>query len=144
MRITPAEIIEIIKREFSVDITIDKRNQEHTDLRSLYFYLSQRYCKFNTLSYIGNLVNRDHSNVITMTERTINRLNTKGYENLKSKFEILTTIIESEYKDDFSVKYAIKIQDYSYLRLQTALIKALESNNIKREKLKKYEHSNGI
>jgi len=128
MKLKPETIIEIIKEEFNIDVTIKTRKRSHSDLRSIYFWASQKYCKYNSLTHIAEIVGRGHSNAIIMTERMTERLNVNGYEDLTEKAMLICEIIEERYKEDEGVIFSLRIQKYDKMKLQNELKRSRELN----------------
>ena len=137
---TPETIIEIIKKEYSIDVSNKSQKRNYSDLRSIYFYLARRYCVDQSLEDIALKVGRLHANAILMTQRFLDRVETIGYEELNNKLKKIVSIIEKDYKTDEDVVVTLKIQDYSYLDIQKnhrIAIKRIKYLDCELRKLKK-------
>ena len=137
----PETIIKIINKEFDTDISTNSQKRIYSDLRCIYFYLAQRYCLEYSLEEIGYKVGKKHANVVTMTERFIERINTRGYEYLTRKLKKAAKIVEENHKEDEDVILALKIQEYPFIQLQKQHAYALRSNKNLKGKIKTLKDS---
>jgi len=61
----PEKILHMVQKELDIkDISIKNRTREMSQARFIYFKLAKKYCRYASLSRIGNVVNRDHATVI--------------------------------------------------------------------------------
>lgn len=75
LRITPGEILEIISHESGIsveNILSNSRKTETVISRHIYCGILRKNYKYS-LTYIGDLINRDHTSVIHATEQYGNR-----------------------------------------------------------------------
>jgi chromosomal replication initiation ATPase DnaA len=61
----PEKILHMVQKELGLeDISIKNRTRQMAQARFIYFKLAKKYCRYASLSKIGNLVKRDHATVI--------------------------------------------------------------------------------
>lgn len=61
----PEKILNMVQKELDLeDISVKKRDREYYQARFIYFKLARKYCRYASLSKIGNAVKRDHATVI--------------------------------------------------------------------------------
>jgi len=61
----PEKILEMIQKELGIEnLSIKNRTREMSQARFIYFKLARKYCRYASLSRIGNAVKRDHATVI--------------------------------------------------------------------------------
>lgn len=61
----PEKILHMVQKELDIeDISIKDRTRHMSQARFIYFKLARKYCRYASLTRIGNVVNRDHATVI--------------------------------------------------------------------------------
>lgn len=61
----PKKILNMVQKELDLeDISVKKRDREYYQARFIYFKLARKYCRYASLTKIGNAVKRDHATVI--------------------------------------------------------------------------------
>ena len=124
--ITPNKIIKLINDVYDIDIRNASSETEYSNLRSIYFYLSQKYCNpfIYTFARIGREVNRDHSNALTMAQRCAKRLNSRGWDDYTKIVLNLEFLIKEIYSEDEDYLYHTELESYDLIKLKRELKKA--------------------
>lgn len=76
--ITCRDIYNIVQDYFDIDLSKNTRVRPYPLAKQFYFYNAKKYAHFKSLDEIGSLVNRKHANVIIMSNRLSDLLDSKG------------------------------------------------------------------
>ena len=61
----PEKILKMVQKELNIeDMSIKNRTREMSQARFIYFKLARKYCRYASLSKIGEAIKRDHATVI--------------------------------------------------------------------------------
>lgn len=137
--ITPEAIIQLIIDKFGIDVREKNSAHDCVNFRSMYFYLSQRYCNYYSFLELANKVNSEYSTVGERIRNFLDRVNVKGYEKLNHDFNLLCSIIETEYAETPEFKRMLELQDFDLMKLQRLHKRSTESNVKLRGKIKQLE-----
>ena len=120
MKITPDEIIKIIKDKYNIDVSIKDRSGNRASLRSIYFYLCVKYCNPVLYGYkeIGASVNVKHPNVTRMAQECSDRIGLIGWEDFTILIKELDFIIGETYIETEDYLNTIELDSYDILMLK--------------------------
>lgn len=65
IKLTPKEIAKMVQEQLELpDLSIKNRSRNVVQGRLIYFKLAKRFCRYASLSMIGQAVDRDHTTVL--------------------------------------------------------------------------------